>query len=154
MEEIIYRQADKADVPSLIELRAAFLAEVSTTGPAAPAVLEALSRYFTAAIPSGDFIAFLAESGGRVIATSGLVYHRYPPSARNLAGLDAYVMNMYTLPAWRGRGIATNLLRELVAVARRSNCSRVRLHALPKALPIYSRLGFVPAESEMEFDLR
>jgi GNAT superfamily N-acetyltransferase len=154
MEEITFRRADSADVPALIELRAAFLAEVAGSGPAEPALLPALSRYFSAAVPSGEFIAFLAVAGGRIIAASGLVFHRYPPSARNLQGLEAYVMNMYTLPAWRGKGIASALLWKLMEVARASNCSRVRLHALPKAQPIYARAGFASAEGEMQFDLR
>jgi GNAT superfamily N-acetyltransferase len=60
---------------------------------------------------------------------------------------------MYTMPAWRGRGIASALLQELIAVARQSNCRRIRLHAISKAVPIYTRADFIPASNEMYLDL-
>ena len=152
MEEIVYRRADVADVPALVELRAAFLDEVAGADPADPALREALTRYFSAAVPNGEFIAFLAVADNHVIASSGLVYHRHPPSPRNLQGLEAYVMNMYTVPDWRGRGIAAALLKELAAVARQSNCCRIRLHAFPAAVSLYARAGFITVNGEMEID--
>jgi len=64
------------------------------------------------------------------------------------------MMNMYTLPAWRGRGIATALLRHLIQLARQTNCSRVSLHATPKAVPVYARLDFKSADAEMRLALQ
>lgn len=60
---------------------------------------------------------------------------------------------MYTVPEWRGRGIGTRLLQELLAVARESQCHRVRLNALPKAESVYTRMGFVRIDGEMELSL-
>lgn len=152
-KDIVYRRATSADVGSLVELRAAFLAEVTGPDPADPVLLDALARYFCSTLPTGEFTAFLAVSDDRVVAASGLVYHRHPPSATNLEGVEAYVMNMYTIPPFRGRGIASALLRELVAVAGQSNCRWIRLHAFPKAVPLYSRSAFVPVTGEMKRDL-
>jgi GNAT superfamily N-acetyltransferase len=154
MDHVACRQATAADISSLVELRTAFLAEVAGADPKDPALMQALWRYFSQTIPNGEFIAFLALAGGHAVAASGLVYHRHPPSATNLEGREAYVLNMYTLPAWRGRGIASALLRELVAVARKSNCRRIRLHAFPRAVSLYARAEFVPVKDEMELILR
>ncbi len=137
----------------MIELRAAFLAEITGSDPNEPALLDALERYFTSTIPSGKFIAMLSVAEDRVIATSGLVIHRHPPSARNLEGISAHVMNMYTLPGWRGRGIASTLLLELLKAAREYGCARVSLHTLPASAPIYLRAGFVSADDEMTLEL-
>jgi predicted GNAT family acetyltransferase len=52
-------------------------------------------------------------------------------------------MNMYTVPAWRGRGIASSLLQHMLA----ANCRRVILHAAPRAVPIYLRAGFASSYS-------
>jgi GNAT superfamily N-acetyltransferase len=65
----------------------------------------------------------------------------------------AYIMNMYTLPRHRGRGIATELLARLVAHARQKDCARAFLHALANARSIYERAGFLPDDSEMRLDL-
>lgn len=153
-EHLVIRLGVADDVESLVALRATFLAEVASADPTDPALLSALRRYFAAAVPAGEFVAALAVHDGRVVASSGLVYHRHPPSPGNLAGCEAYVMNMYTLPAWRGRGLATALLARLVDVARAGGCCRVVLHALPLARAVYDRAGFVPADGEMRLDLR
>ena len=58
-------------------------------------------------------------------------------------------MNMYTLPGWRGRGIATELLRRLVDHARAAGCCRVTLRTMPVAKGIYERAGFVATDEEM-----
>jgi GNAT superfamily N-acetyltransferase len=96
---------------------------------------------------------YLAVVGGRVVATSGLIIHRHPPSARNPEGREAFVLNMYTVPAWRGRGLASSLLQRVLAAARQAGCSRVILHAAPRAAPIYLRAGFLSVDTEMRLNL-
>src|SRR4051812_39281037 len=118
MTNPVIRLATADDVESLVALRAAFLAEVSGADPTDETLLSALRRYFAAAVPAGGVVAAVAEHAGQAVAASGLVYHRHPPSPANLEGCEAYVMNMYTLPAWRGRGLATALLGRLIDIAR------------------------------------
>jgi GNAT superfamily N-acetyltransferase len=154
MQEISYRSATSADIALLVEFRAAFLAEVAEANPTDSALLDVLTRYFSSTVPSGEFIALVAFTDDRAIATGGLVYHRHPPSPKNLKGVEAYIMNMYTLPAYRGRGVASSLLKQLVAVAAQSNCRRIRLHAHPKAVPVYTRSNFASVNNEMKLDLR
>jgi GNAT superfamily N-acetyltransferase len=150
---VSYRLATPGDVETLTALRAAFAAEVSHADPTDPALLTALHSYFSIAVPAGQFHAYLAEAGGQVVACSGLVFDQRPPSARNLTGREAYIMNMYTLPAWRGRGIATELLRRLLDLARQHGCRRASLHALPPGRSIYVKAGFTPVDKEMRLDL-
>src|SRR5579863_7138647 len=105
------RRATVADVEPLTRLRLALCAELE--GPAAEAAqaeLEGATRaYLAARLASGEFMAWLAIAGGEIVSMSGLLFFQRPPSASNLGGLDAYLMNMYTLPAWRGQGLATAL---------------------------------------------
>lgn len=150
---IIYRMATMDDLESLVDLRAAFLAEPVGADPSYPPLLEALRLYFASALPTGEFMGYLAIAEGQVVATSGMVIHRHPPRPSNLTGYEAYVMNMYTLPAWRGRGIATALLGNLIALAGKKGCQRLSLHATSVGRPIYTKAGFVPAEGEMRVDL-
>jgi len=154
MEELAYRLATPADIASLVALRAAFLAEAQDADPADPVLLDSLSRYFLSALPGGEYISHVAASQEQIIATAGLVFHCHPPSANDLQGKQAYILNVYTLPEWRGRGIASELLQRLIAVARQHSCRTVRLHTYPKARTLYVKAGFTPVDSELRMHLR
>jgi hypothetical protein len=60
MESVEFRLATAGDLESLVALRAEFLAELTGCDPGDPTLLTAMSRYFSATIPTGDFIAYLA----------------------------------------------------------------------------------------------
>ncbi|MEJ6484591.1 GNAT family N-acetyltransferase [Nostoc punctiforme UO1] len=45
-----------------------------------------------------------------------------------LSGLEAYIMNVYTIPMWRGQGIATALLKEIICFVREIEAKRLWLH--------------------------
>lgn len=150
---ITYRLATGADAAVLASLRQEFLTEpedAPTPGPEFPGLLRA---YFARAVPAGEFTAWLAEEAWQVVATSGLVYRSLPPSIRNPTGREAYIMNMYTRPAWRGRGIARELLARLLGTVRATGCRKACLHAMPLARPIYERAGFEACDDEMRLML-
>ncbi len=153
MDEIIYRPATVDDVADLTELRLAFLAEVST-GPADAAARAAIFGYFSSAIPAGGFFAYIAVVRSLIIATSGLVYHDHPPSSVHPTGREGYIMNMYTIPAWRRRGVATKLVCMLIDQARQNRCDRISLHTHPQGRSIYVKAGFIPIDTEMRLNLQ
>lgn len=150
---IQFRKATESDIDSLVNMRMALLAEVAETSPTDSKLREALTRYFSETLPDGQFSAYLADVDGDVVGVSGLVYQRNPPSARSPNGIEAYVMNMYTRPEWRGRGIAARLLNQLIELARLKGCWRVRLHAVSQAVPIYVRANFIATQNEMQLDM-
>jgi GNAT superfamily N-acetyltransferase len=59
-------------------------------------------------------------------------------------------MNMYTVPAWRGHGLASATLQEMITYAKRMGARRIWLHATPAGRPVYEKAGFVLRQSEME----
>jgi GNAT superfamily N-acetyltransferase len=79
-----------------------------------------------------------------MVATGGLIFFQKPPSERNLTGLEAYILNMYTVPAWRGQGIATRLLQTLITSAKQRQAHRIWMYATQDGRPLYERAGFVP----------
>jgi ribosomal protein S18 acetylase RimI-like enzyme len=154
MHEIcFYRRATLEDVASLVSMRLAFLAEVSGATGSEPVLRESLAEYFSGMIPSNEFVGFLGVADSAIIATSGLVFHHHPPSNRNPSGREGYIMNMYTIPAFRRRGIASRLLQMLIDHARQNDCGKISMHALPNGRSIYVKSGFVPIESEMRLDM-
>lgn len=145
------RRANEDDVESLVELRIALLVEYARAPENDNEDLrDATRRFLIDGLRGGDFVGWVAESDGRVVSTAGMIYVRKPPSADNLGGLETYVMNVYTVPAWRGAGIATALMRTVLDFVRDETAAgRVRLHSAERARPIYRKLGFDPINYEM-----
>ena len=149
------RRATPADIELVIRLRLEFLRE--TAGffgrEVTPDLEEATRAYVAEALPKNEFLAWLAETEGQVIGTSGLVFFRRAPTPGSLAGLDAYVLNMYTVPSWRGRGVATALLRETLDSMKTTPARRVLLRATDAGRPLYEKLGFVVDDEYMSLSL-
>ena len=88
-----------------------------------------------------------------MIACGGLVFLQKPPSPGNHSGREAYIMNMYTAPEWRGRGLATRLFDALMGDAREAGAQLVRLHATEDGRALYERSGFRLVGNEMALRL-
>jgi GNAT superfamily N-acetyltransferase len=159
MADVDYRLATVKDLESLVTLRCAFLTEASGNQEAS-GLRGTIKEYFDRLMPRGEFVSFVAVAkeakggvqAGEIVATSGMVFHLHPPEPENVSGKEAYVMNMYTRPAWRGRGIAAELVKLLKNYAKEKGCGRITLHTMPLARELYARAGFKPAE-EMRCEL-
>src|SRR5205085_7694692 len=92
------------------------------------ALARSIRAYFEKQIPSGEFIAWISEARGEVVATSGLVFWHRPPTSPGSSGVEAYIMNMYTVPEWRGRGLASRLFEEVIEYVRSNAEGRVTMH--------------------------
>jgi GNAT superfamily N-acetyltransferase len=105
------RNATRDDIEALVSLRIQLL---EATDPSFDGALRAWLRTHLA---DGSFRAWIADDAGTVVAASGLTVLDRPPYPGNATGLDGYVTNMYTLPAYRRRGLARQLLEVLTAHA-------------------------------------
>src|SRR5438270_4289015 len=98
------RAAKVSDAAELARLRMDFLAEIGPLRDRA-ATQAANERYFRTALKS-QARAWVVEAEGQIIGTSALALYERGPSPRNPTGREGYLFSMYTLPAWRRRGIA------------------------------------------------
>jgi ribosomal protein S18 acetylase RimI-like enzyme len=150
---VYYRRATTQDAEALAALRMAFLAEVSGAGEDA-ALQKSIQDYFARAIPKDEIFVFVAVADRKIIASSGLIFHVHAPSNRNPTGREAYIMNMYTMPEWRKRGIASRLLQMLIDHCRQSDCTKISLHVPQTGVrSLYEKSGFRPVETEMRLNL-
>lgn len=60
---------------------------------------------------------------------------------------------MYTLPAYRRKLAATQILEQVVLYAKSKGFGKVWLHASPNGRALYDRFGFASNPSEMEWML-
>lgn len=155
--KIRYRRVNICDVEALVSCRVRFLNELHNhpDDDETERLRESLRAYFSRAITCNDFIAWLAEYNGRVIGTSGMVVWQRPANYGGLeSGKLAYLLNFYTVPEARKKGICTRLLNELIKEARSLGLKYLHLNATEDGMSIYRRAGFVePEDAELELRL-
>lgn len=146
------RQANLDDLEALVQLRISLLYEAGNLHRDTPtaALIEAIRQYLTKTLPTGQFVAWVALVNSEIIGTSGVVMFEKPPVYGNLLGLDAYIMNIYTVSNWRGKGVATALLREIIRYVKTTEARRIWLHATEDGKRLYEKFGFVSTTKEME----
>ena len=142
-----YRKAVKDDISILVELRKRQLIDEGCYEE--NSIDEELYGYFMDAISNVSLVVWVAEESGRIIATSGVCFFRYPPSYSNPKGLTAYITNVYTELEYRKQGIAADLLKFIMKEINDRGCSVVRLHSSDQGRSMYEKMGFVSADGFM-----
>lgn len=143
-----YRVAELSDLEELVALRCRFLAEANGKGVDAEltcAIRQVLLKHMTQAM----MVSWLATEVDQIVGTGSITFWERLPNASSPNGLCGYIANMYTLPEFRGRGIASTIFGKLVEEARRREVSSLSLHALPAGAEIYRKAGFAFSEDAM-----
>lgn len=109
--------------------------------------------YFSKFIADGSYVGVIAEIDGKVAATGGICFHNHPPSYSVPNGKSACLLNMFTLPDFRGRGLAGKIVAFLVEEARKADCCQVFLNASVMGKGVYEKFGFVDVANEMVYKL-
>lgn len=150
-----YRKANINDVAELVRLRIEFLKEAHNIESENndPDLERSLTNYFNGTLNNNSFIAWLALDKNEIVGTSGLCFYTLVPSERNLTGKVAYIMNMYTQPNYRNKGIATYLFQKMIDEAKSLGYKKLALHATEKGKPLYLKCGFKVTNNEMMLNL-
>ncbi len=100
------------------------------------------------------FVACIAETSERAAVGSGGIWLQpaQPRPGRLQTSTLPYLMSMYTDPAYRARGIASEVVRWAIRWSRARSYPRLILHASPWGRALYRKLGFVRGW-EMRIDL-
>ena len=158
-EAIVIRAATAADAGIIARHRVAMFQDMGTLPKElAQPLRDASQRMFAQAIPSGEYVGWIATPAGRpaeVIAGAGVhVRSRLPRVDRARARVDegpqALIVNVYTERPWRRRGVAERLMRTVLDWTRARGIDDVVLHASPEGRALYERLGFTPT-NEMRY---
>lgn len=138
------RLATFEDAERLTSLRVVFLKEIGdiSSEQQGEVFRAATSAYFSEALLQGKVKAWVVEEEGQIVATSGLILFEQAPTPFNLKGIEGYVFNVYTLPAWRGQGLARRLMEEIIAYTRTLGVPYLWLYATDQGMPVYKKVGF------------
>lgn len=147
-----YKRAGLEDIDLLAETRIIVLR--SANGLPDSADLSALKAqsyaYYKRALADNSHIAYLVLDGERFVGAGGVSLFQVMPTCHNPSGRKAYIMNMYTHPDYRRRGIARHTLDLLVKEVQARGISAISLEATAAGRPLYEAYGFVTMKDEME----
>jgi GNAT superfamily N-acetyltransferase len=149
MMAITYRKATIKDIGILIKLRLEYLTEDrgELSKVETEAVVTQLQDYFMRQINS-NFVALLAEDDGNAIATVYMAVAEKPANPAFITGKTATILNVFTYPDYRRKGIATRLLKMTIDEAKAMNISYLELSATNSGKPLYEKLGFINRQSK------
>jgi GNAT superfamily N-acetyltransferase len=155
------RRATVAEADIIARHRAAMFLEMGLLPrPLYDEMVAATRQYLAEAMPTEEYVGWLgtpADAPREVVGGAGVLRRRVPPHPLGggghtglAAGRQGVVLNVYTEPGWRRRGVAELLMRHVLAWAADSGLETLVLHASVEGRPLYERLGFV-ATNEMRF---
>ena len=147
-----YRKAAIFDLDILTKTRIQVLRAANQLEPSVDMseVERETQKYYKAALSDGSHVAYLVFDREVFAGAGGISYYTVMPTFHNPTGRKAYVMNMYTHPDYRRRGIALKPLDLLVQDARGRGLTAISLEATDMGRPLYEKYGFVQMECEME----
>lgn len=107
-------------------------------------------NYYKMALRDGSHIAYLVFDADRFVGAGGVSFFQVMPTYHNPSGNKAYIMNMYTHPAYRRKGIALKTLDLLVKDVKNKGVTAISLEATDMGRPLYEKYGFINMDHEME----
>jgi len=150
----LIRRATPADAATVARHRVEMFRDMGVLAAADVPLELASRRALGQGLADGSYRGWLVEAAGAVVAGGGLVLRPLLPRPGHPdGGVEAYVLNVYTDPPHRRRGLARRLMDEILAWCETKSVQRVGLHASDEGRGLYESLGFA-ATNEMRRDLR
>lgn len=148
---IDYKRLTENELDTFIELRIQQLREEGATEEID--LKPALFDYYNRHMADGTFVSWLAMDGETMVGTSGMSFVEKPPYFSCPSGKIGLLSSMYTLEAYRRKGIAKELLARVVDEAKRYGCGAVQITASDMGVLLYSDFGFVKNGNFMQYKL-
>jgi ribosomal protein S18 acetylase RimI-like enzyme len=150
------RKAGIEDLDSLMSWRMEVLHAVFEVPEDQPLTrLEQSNRaYYEQALSNGEHIACFALVDDEIAGCGGICLQREMPSPDNPSGLCGYLMNVYTRPQFRQRGIGAAIVSWLVEQGRQAGAEKIYLETTEAGRPLYEKLGFRDMPDYLKLETR
>lgn len=137
------RQATENDIAIIVAQRRAMFEDMQV---GEPAVLDEMVRLYPAwlrpKLASGEYVGWFIVDDEHVVAGIGIWFMEWQPSPRDASPKRGYLLNVYTEQAYRGKGLAKQLVQKALDTCREEGALTVSLHASSAGEPIYRSFGF------------
>jgi GNAT superfamily N-acetyltransferase len=114
-----------------------------------PGDLASYARWVDTRIGAGSYIGSVAEVNGEVIGGAGATLLDWGPTRGGRGPIKARIVNVYTMPSWRGRGVSRCLVEHVLARCQAMGIGDFCLSHTAASRHLYASLGFVTSDVEM-----
>ncbi|MCR5121986.1 MAG: GNAT family N-acetyltransferase [Ruminococcus sp.] len=146
---MIFEKADRTDTEALVKLRVEYILADFGDVPAETmaAISDALPDYFNEHLGK-DLFAFVCRADDTVAGCCLLQVSEKPPNPSFIHGKTGTVLNVYTRPLFRKKGIAHKLMEMLLNESEKLGLDYVELKATDDGYGLYKSLGFEDSVSK------
>ncbi len=150
--DLIYKKATIDDIDILTETRIEVLRAANKLSDDVDMseVKKQSYDYYKRSLCDNTHIAYLVFDKDTFVGAGGVSFFQVMPTYHNPSGKKAYIMNMYTCPKYRRKGIAYKTLDMLVKDSRDKGITAISLEATNMGRCLYKKYGFVKMNDEME----
>ena len=100
-------------------------------------------RWVREKMKSGKLTGFLIENAEKKVVAGGCLWFREKQPHPSAKKKDVpYLLSVHTEREYRGKGLATLIVKESIKWAKKRGYPRVELHASKQGKSVYKRLGF------------
>lgn len=140
---IIFEKASINDLNSLVELRIEYLTEdyEDMSEPQITQISERLPNYYHKHL-NKDLFAYVCREKDKIAGCCFLYIMEKPPSPTFINGITGTVLNVYTKPEYRKKGIAGKLIKLLLSDSEKMGLDFVELKATDAGYNLYKSIGF------------
>jgi GNAT superfamily N-acetyltransferase len=148
------RRASLADTSTLVAHRRAMFRDLGHRDDAALDSMAAkFQPWLESKMRSGEYLAWLAVTADQQAAAgAGLWLMDWPAHMVNSSPQRGNILNVFTEPEFRRRGLARRLMETVLAWCQANQIDLVVLHASTDGRPLYESMGF-QASNEMRIKL-
>src|SRR5438309_1564083 len=142
--EYVIRPTGKSDAPIIAQQRAAMFRDMGAVSQHESELLRNASEPWLAELlNNGDYVGWLVEHGKAVVAGGGIIVRESAPvPGCYRVGRWARIVNVYTDPGHRRRGLARRLMNTMLDWCASHEMDHVTLAASGEGRPLYESLGF------------
>lgn len=142
--EITIREATPEDQATILNHRTSMFRDMREGTPQElDRMAELTGPWLARALADGSYRGWLAQdSSGCVVAGAGVLISPWPASPEDPCPRRAMILNVYTEPQFRKRGIARQLVRAVLAWLKHQGFHSASLHASDEGRHLYEQLGF------------
>lgn len=144
LSKIQIREIGTSEVELLTTYRMAYLTEMQgeQSEEYQLKLQKELTDYFTQALAENQFFAYLAELKGEILSFGGMVIKKIPGDFSQSSYLEGDILNMFTVPFARRKGISAMILQQLINEAKNRGISKISLHTSKDGEKLYRKFGF------------
>ena len=114
-----------------------------------PAVLERYRAWLAPRIDAGQYIGYLAQIDGAIVAGAGLTLLDWGPTRESARSLRARLVNVFTQVGYRRQRIAHELICMLMTACDKRGIDQIDLSTSDAGHSFWAGLGFERVSSEM-----